>query len=193
MKGLRILVPVVVALMLTYSLTAAAATTAIAEEHPVGGSGIHALVHFTDDGSALTVDGTATGLTPGKPYFSLIYTAGVGPGGVPEGQSLPPTSNAIPACNDLSRAGTSLITPTQMPVGFWKNNNDGTGTLHVVKTMHGNSQEPLWIALGLQKAFEAFGVIFGGNSYAPIGNTWRTVSVRDVANNFALVACGLVH
>ena len=181
-----------IAILLAASLGAGATTTATANQHPIDGSGIQGRVVFTDNGSTLTVDGTATGLTPHVPYFSLIYTLSSHPGGVSESMTLPSTSNAIPACADLNQAGASTIDPTQMVVGFWKNNDDGTGTLQVVKSAHGNSQEPLWIFLGLKSLFEDFGVVFGGNSYSPIGN-WSTVSIRDVANNFALVACGEVH
>lgn len=172
------------------SITAAAVVTATAEQHPIGGSGIHGLVHFSDDGSNLTVEGTATGLTPRVPYFSLIYTLGSDPGGVSENKT-PSPGNSLPPCG-ASRSGNSTVTATQMAVGFWTNNNDGTGSLHIVKTTHGNSQESLWIALGLQGLFEQFGVVFGGNSYSPIGQ-WRTISIRDASNNFSLVACGLVH
>ncbi len=53
----RFLVPVTVALafLLGSVLLASAATlTATAEQHPIGGTDIHGLVHFTDDGAALT-------------------------------------------------------------------------------------------------------------------------------------------
>ncbi len=191
MRRLTTLVPLIIVILFLSAVSAGATATATAEQHPVGGSGIHGLIHFTDNGSTLTVDGSATGLTPRVPYFSLIYTLGSDPGGVSENKS-PRPGNSLPACDDLNRAGASTVTPTQMAVGFWLNHNDGTGTLHVVKSTHGNSQEPLWISLGLQSAFESFGVVFGGNSYSPIG-MWRTISIRDAANNFALVACGEVH
>ncbi len=170
-----------------------ASSTANAEQHPIGGSGIHGDIHFTDTGSTLIVDGTATGLTPGKPYFSLIYTVGVGPGGISENKTVP--GDAIAACNDLNRQGQSAITPTQMVIGLWHNNNDGTGVLHDVKSRApiGNSQDPLFLALGLQPLLAQFGVVLFGNSYAPLDGSWRTVSIRDASNNFALVACGLVQ
>ena len=88
-------------------------------------------------------------------------------------------------------------------MGFWVNHNDGTGSLHVVKTGHGNSQDPLFKSLpgpppfpNLYAFFQAvFGYETNGdfNSYTPIGPTWRTISIRDAANNFGLVACGEVH
>jgi hypothetical protein len=180
-------------MLLATALLASAALTATAQQHPIGGSNVHGDVQFVDDGSTLTVDATATGLKPNTPYFSLIYTAGSDPGGPPENKILPPTSNAIAPCADLNRAGVSLITTTQMVLGLWKNNNDGTGTLHAVKTKTGNSQDPLFIALGLKSVLESFGYVFGGNSYAPINGTWTTVSIRDASQNFALVACGRVH
>ncbi len=182
-----------IAILLAASLAAGATTTATANQHPIGGSGIQGRVLFTDNGSTLTVDATATGLTPHVPYFSLIYTLGSHPGGVSETQTLPATSNAIPPCDDLNQAGISTITTNQMVIGFWRNNNDGTGTLHDVKSATANSQDPLFLSIpGVAAALMHFGYVFGGNSYSPIGN-WSTVSIRDASNNFALVACGEVH
>ena len=201
-RGLLASIISAIALMMSPTV-GLADSTATANQHPIGESGIQGRITFTDDGSSLTVDGTSTGLTPGVPYFSLIYGAGIGPGGVSETKTLPGTSNAIPACNDVNRDGVSTVTVTQMVVGFWVNHNDGTGSLHVVKTGHGNSQDPLFKSLpgpppfpNLYAFFQAvFGYETNGdfNSYAPIGPTWRTISIRDAANNFALVACGEVH
>ena len=170
-----------------------ASSTAAAQQHPIGGSGIHGDIHFTDTGSALIIDGTATGLTPNKPYFSLIYSVGVGPGGIAEGKTVP--GQAIPACAGVNRQGQSAIDATQMVIGLWHNNNDGTGTLHDVKNRAplGNSQDPLFLALGLGPVLSQFGYVFFGNSYAPLDGSWRTVSIRDVLDNFALVACGEVQ
>ncbi len=193
-KSVVLLAVALAALLVSVPIAYAGTITAVAEQHPVSGSGIHGLVHFTDDGSTLTVEGTATGLTAHTPYFSLIYTVGVGPGGVSETKSLPPTSDAIAACNDVNRLGTSAITATQMVVGFWTNNNDGTGVLHDVKTKTGNSQDLIFQSIPPLKAFLlSVGYVFGGVSYVPINGTWRTVSIRDGSKEFALVACGLVH
>ena len=203
MKRIPFVVVAALLALLVFSTSALAASNATANQHPVGGSGIQGRITFTDNGSSLTVDGTSTGLMPGVPYFSLIYGAGVGPGGVGEGKTLPPTSSAIPACNDFNRDGVSTITITQMVVGFWVNHNDGTGTLHVVKSANGNSEDPLFKSLPGPPPFAtffdfiqaAFGYEAKGdvNSYAPIGPTWKTISIRDGSNNFNLVACGLVH
>ena len=172
----------------------AATVTASAQQHPIAGSGIHGDINFTDDGASLTVDGTATGLSPNTPYFSLIYTVGVGPGGPSEGRVGP--GDAIPACNDLNRQGQSAITVTQMVIGFWHNNNDGTGVLHDVKSKApiGNSQDPLFMSIPpVKAALLGLGYKFFDGSYAAINGSWRTVSIRDASNNFALVACGEVH
>jgi hypothetical protein len=202
MKKIPLVVAAALLALLVGSTSAFAASTATANQHPVGGSGIQGSITFNDNGSALTVDGTSTGLTPHVPYFSLIYGAGVGPGGVAENNTLPPTSDAIAACNDFNRSGVSTITITQMVVGFWVNHNDGTGTLHAVKSASGNSQDPLFKTIMVAPGVTFFDFIqqmFGYetngdvNSYAPIGPTWRTISIRDGSNNFALVACGLVH
>jgi hypothetical protein len=181
------------ALISTTAIADASPLTASANQHPIGGSGIQGRIQFTDDGSSLTVDGTATGLAPNTPYFSLIYTNGTTSGGVSESKSLPPSSNAQPACNDVNKSGTSDINTNQMVIGFWSNHNDGTGTLHAVKTASGNSQDPLFLSIpGVAAALESFGYVFGTNSYTPIGS-FPTVSIRNAANNFALVACGEVH
>lgn len=138
MKRIPLVVAALLAALIGSSTTALADAMASANQHPVGGSGIHGRIAFTDDGSTLGVSGTATGLTPDHQYFSLIYGAGIGPGGVSETKKLPHTSDAIPACNDVNRDGVSTITATQMVVGLWHNNNDGTGTLQAFKSKNGN-------------------------------------------------------
>ena len=195
-----------IAALIMGSSSAFASTTATANEHPIGGSGIQGQITFTDDGSSLTVDGTSSGLTPGVPYFSLIYGDGIGPGGVSESKTVPPSAHAIAACSDVNRDGVSTVTVTQMVVGFWVNHNDGTGTLHAVKTTaNGNSQDGLFKSIPgpppfpsvyafLQAVFGYETPAQGGlKSYAPIGETWNTISIRDASRNFALVACGEVH
>jgi len=210
MKRLLASSAVVVGTLVATSMPAYAGTqTAIASEHPIAGSGVRGTINFADNGSTLTVTGVASGLTPGVPYFSLIYTDGTQAGGIAEGKSMPPTSKATPACNDFNKSGTSAITVTQMVIGFWKNHNDGTGALLSVKSKTGNSQDAFFMLLpappvpglppGVITLYDffqfAFGYETGGdfNSYAAIGDTWNTVSLRDAANNFALVACGQVH
>lgn len=172
--------------------TAGASIVQRVDQHPIGGSGIQGRILVTDTGSSNIVDGTATGLNPAHHYFSLFYTLGSHPGGPAEDKTLPPTSNAIAPCADLNQAGTSTITANQMVVGLWTVNQDGTGSIHDVKTTIGNSQDPLFIALGLKPVLESFGYVFGANSYAPAG-TWATMSIRDASENFSLVACGEVH
>lgn len=226
MKRIPLVVATLVAALIGSSTTALADAMASANQHPVAGSGIQGRIAFTDDGSTLGVSGTATGLTPDHQYFSLIYGAGIGPGGVSETKTLPPTADAIPACNDVNRDGVSTITATQMVVGLWHNNNDGTGTLQAFKSKSGNVSSGGFIGQDAllaktvynTKAFSlspiapvtlppgttfgallffGFGVQPGGHSYAPIGPTWRTISIRDAGTPdspqlFDLVACGLV-
>jgi len=216
MKKLFGFVPVVLVALLISSGTAGATVTATAEQHPIGGSGIHGLVNFTDDGSTLTVNATATGLVPGHRYFTLIYTLGSEPGGVADGKTMPPTSNALPPCEN-NRAGTSTVDATQMVVGLWHNNNNGTGTLTSHKTTSsGNIPQDTMLATTVfntnaipsgppagttfaQLLAFVFGVRFGAgaHSYAAV-DTFRTVSIRDTGTAsapifFDLVACGLVH
>ena len=210
MRKLLILLAVSLAAVVSSSTVALAVSTASAQQHPVGGSGIHGDIMFVDDTAAhtLTVDGTATGLKPNVGYFSLIYTNGTQPGGIAEGKTVPGV--ATPACSGVNKAGTSSIDAVQMVVGQWHNNNDGTGTIHAVKRMSGNSQETSWfsipitifdpntkqvVTLPLGVLLTFFGYTYGSSSYTPIG-TFPTVSIRseeDPFNPFALVACGEVY
>ena len=97
----------------------------------VNQSGIKAKISFTDDGSTLTIDGTATGLTPGIPYASLIYDNRSVAGG-PEA--------CEPAIFDPT--DPDFLLPT-MFVGVWNNHGDGTGTLAAVNTNDGVDYVPL--------------------------------------------------
>lgn len=117
---------------------------------------------------------------------------------------------ATPACNGVNKAGVTSIDAVQMVVGQWHNNNDGTGTIHAVKSLAGNSQDASWfttlvtifnpntntvVTLPLRGSADLFGYTFGSSSYTPI-STFPTVSIRneeDPFNPFALVACGQVH
>ena len=111
MKRLTILV---VACLLALSNTALATTIqGAANLHQIDRSGISARISFTDTGSVLRVTGSATGLTPGQHYFSLLYDNGSIPSG--------PIACEPSSSND--------ITFQQMLVGFWTVNADGTGTL----------------------------------------------------------------
>ena len=111
MKRITILV---VACLLALSNTATATTIqGAANLHQIGGSGISARISFTDTGSVLTVTGSATGLTPGQTYFSLLYDNGSIPSG--------PVACEPSSSNDITFA--------QMTVGFWTVHSDGTGTL----------------------------------------------------------------
>jgi hypothetical protein len=193
MKKFLVLICLVSGGLLTANLTAFASITQFVDQHPVGGSGIQGHIMVIDTGTSQIIHGTATGLNPAHPYFSLIYTLGSHPGGISESMTLPSTSNAIPPCGGLNQQGASTINTNQMVVGFWQVNPDGTGTLDDVKSATGNSQDPLFMSIpGVAAALESFGYVFGANSYAPTG-TWATMSIRDAAQNFALQACGLAH
>lgn len=106
-------------------------TTAKANLHPSNQSAVKAKVTFTDDGSTLTVDGTATGLIPGVTYGSLIYDVSSLPGG--------PIA-CLPTIFDPT--DPNFIIPT-MFVGIWTNNGDGTGTLSATNTNGGADYVPL--------------------------------------------------
>lgn len=189
MRRLVLGVGAVVVALVSANLTGFAALTQDINQHPVGGSGIQGRVEVTDTGSSLIIHDTATGLNPAHAYFSLIYTLGSHPGGISESTTPSPTSSAIPACNALNQNGMDTITVAQMLGGFWTVNADGTGTLDVVKSATGNSQEDFWPAPFVAFLEAAFGFVPHSNSYAPIG-TWSTMSIRDANLNFALQACG---
>lgn len=194
MKRLLAMTAVVAGTLVATSVPAyAGILTATSNEHPIGGSGVSGTIHFVDDGSTLTVTGTASGLTAGVVYFSLIYTDGTTSGGIAEGQTMPSTSRATPACSGVNHFGNNLINANKMVLGLWTPLGSPNATLNVVKSSTGNSQDALFIGLGLKSAFEGFGYVFGASSYVPIGDTWNTASIRNVNANFALVACGQVH
>jgi hypothetical protein len=189
MKRLLFVLSLVGVALLSGNLTGFAAVTQDINQHPVGGSGIEGRVHVTDTGSSLIIQATATGLNPAHGYFSLIYTLGSHPGGISQSQTLPLTGNAIAPCSALNQNGMDTITTAQMLGGFWTVHADGTGTLDVVKSRTGNSQEDFWPAPFVGFLEAAFGFVPHSNSYAAIG-TWSTMSIRDANLNFALQACG---
>lgn len=190
MRRLLVILGAIGVSLLSTNLTALAAVTQNINQHPVGGSGIQGRVEVSDTGSSLMISATATGLNPAHQYFSLIYTLASHPGGIVEGKTLPPTSNAIAPCDAFNQAGQTTVDFAQMLVGFWTVNADGTGTLNVVKSASGNSQEDFWPAQFVQ-FLEAppFFFVPHSNSYAAIG-TWSTISIRDANLQFALQACG---
>ena len=151
----RLLVVLVAALVIAVPVVAFAGhfATGQANLHSENESGITATINFADDGSTLTVNGTATGLTPSVLYASLIYDRA----SVPSGPL---------ACEPILPPGHRFDIEPTMFLGFWTNNDDGTGTLVAVNTN-------------------------GGSDYVPLDD-FKTVSVRNASSGFALAACGLV-
>ena len=118
--------------------------------HQIDRSGIRARIEFFDHGDAeggLEVRGTATGLNPNLFYISLVYDSGTRPSG--------PT-----ACVPSTPGALNFA---QMSVDSWQVDDEGNGTLYVLKT------GPSYVAL------DAIGAM----------------SVRN-AVTFALQACGKV-
>jgi hypothetical protein len=89
--------------------------------HQFEQSGVQARVSFLDDGTVLSIRGTATGLDPGSPYVSLLYDRGSVPGG--------PI-----ACE----ATDNSVSFTQMVAGTWIVDANGNGTLTFDKAGPGN-------------------------------------------------------
>ena len=100
--------------------------TGRAQMHPSNQSGVRGVINFTDDGTTLTVTGTATGLTP--PALSLIYDNGSRPGG-PANPAF--DGNCEPVLGGLGGA---------MFIGFWGPPGvDGVSTLGpILKTGAGS-------------------------------------------------------
>ena len=82
----------------------------------IGGSGVTAEIEFEDDGSTVTIEGEAEGLTPGKTYVSLIYDNG--------SVAMPDELACVPTI--LGGPGSIL---DRMFVGFWEVDADGDGEL----------------------------------------------------------------
>ena len=118
MKRLVISIAVAaVALLGSWTVALAESTTGAANLHQFHGSGVSGSMSYIDTGSTLTVAGTAEGLTPGQTYLSLFYDNGSKVGGH----------------DPCSPSSGNNITFPQMFIGFWNVNQDGTGTLNVVK------------------------------------------------------------
>ena len=111
-KKLMILV-LAMALIMAIPAVLFASSGAEGEAEAESPTEIEADFKFQDDGTTLTITGTAEGLTPSRTYRSLIY----GIGSLVEGIN----SCEPPSPNTLSGA--------QMFVGFWAVATDGTGTL----------------------------------------------------------------
>lgn len=104
---------------------AAESRTGKANLHQINKSGIKARIEFRDDGTTLTVTGTATGLDPGETYLTLIYDTGSVPSGPKACQ---------PTIFDPTDPDFLLAT---MFIGFWAVDPDGQGTLEAVNTNGG--------------------------------------------------------
>jgi len=116
-----------------------------------------------DDGTTLTVNGTATGLTPGIPYASLIYDNGSVPGG-PE------------ACEPtiFDETDPDFLLPT-MFVDLWDNNGDGTGTLAATNIVDDETGARVYVPLD---KFRTISI--------------RDLTINNGFGPAAVVACGQV-
>ena len=142
--------------------------TGQANLHPVGASGVKGNFTFVDNGSTITMSGTARGLIPGDTYVSLIYDVGSVPGG--------PTV-CEPTGPDL--IGKMLVGEAGV-LGFftWDVDGDGNGT--ITGTNFLNEEE--------------FGVTappFLTAEYVSL-DEFDTISIRHLESDFAAVACGQV-
>ena len=102
-----------------------------------GPSGVTGVIFFVDDGTTLTITGTATGLTLGIPYASLIYDK--------ESEDDGPEA-CEPAIFDPAEEG--FILPT-MFIGFWIVAPDGTGTLSAINIVDDATGMRVYVPLDL--------------------------------------------
>ena len=107
------------------------AITGKANLHQISNSGVKARIQFVDDGTTLTVTGTATGLDPAESYVTLIYDNGSVPGGPKACQ---------PTIFDPTDPDFLLMT---MFIGFWTVDGEGQGTLEAINTNGGLDYVPL--------------------------------------------------
>ncbi len=126
-----------------------------AQQHSIDESGIQGTILLLDTGNdtdGLILSGRATGLIPSATYVTLVYDAA-----------------SVPAGPVACLPGDFSLTSTQMFVGMWQVEADGTGTLFAQKT---------------------------GDSYAAL-ELIGAISIRDVQGPMPqgaiLVACGRVH
>jgi hypothetical protein len=100
-------------------------STGRAQLAPFDESGIQGVINFTDDGTTLTTNGTATGMDPDDVYISLIYDNKSRPGG--------PL-----ACEPMifDSGDPDFILPT-MFIGEWSVDPAGNGTLTAINTNGG--------------------------------------------------------
>ena len=92
---------------------------------------IRAVFSFVDDGTTLTVTGTAKGLDPGETYLSNIY-------------DLDSVADGPDACAPaiFDPRDPDFILPT-MFLGFWTVDEDGVGKLFATNTNGGADHVPL--------------------------------------------------
>ncbi len=95
------------------------------------GSGVKATIRFVDDGTTLTVTGTAKGLDPGETYLSNIY-------------DLDSVADGPDACAPaiFDPRDPDFILP-KMFLGFWTVDEDGVGKLFATNTNGGADHVPL--------------------------------------------------
>lgn len=161
--------------LVTTGIVAAAAELAEGEVNvvPFAGQNFQAEIQIVDTGSALLVEGKASGLDPTKSYVSLDYTT-------------PPTGPT--ACDP---GGT--LSFAQMFLGTWSVDSQGEGSLVAVKTASGNTNEP---PASLLAFLNHIGVPTGGTAYAPLTSSVQSASVRvmtPVGGGLevpALIGCG---
>ena len=130
MRGKKlVMLAMAIALLVAIPAVVFAAGSMKAKSHAKPPTKISAKFKFVDDGTTLTITGTAKGMDSGHPYSSLIYDPGS-------------SVKGVDACEP---SDLSLIVPVnRMVVGDWAVAEDGTGALGPEVLGPG----PLYVALG---------------------------------------------
>ena len=151
--------------------------TGQANLHPVGASGVKGNFTFVDNGSTITMSGSARGLIPGDTYVSLIYDNGSVPGGFFAFGAQGATKGACdPTSEDLE--GMMLVGNPNVedpPNIFWTVDGDGHGTINATNLLDE----------------EQFPGPFTTSTYVSLDD-FDTISIRQLELDFAVVACGQV-
>ncbi len=151
MKGKKLIL-LAMAIMLLLAIPAVVfAVKSDAKANAKPPTNISAKFTFDDDGSTLTINGTAKGMDSGHPYVTLVYGLGSMVNGVDACE--PPTPN--------------LLGP-RMLVGSWTVLPDGTGTLAATNIISLADSSVAHVPLSDIATISVRGGILSGPGTAPV-------------------------
>ena len=150
-KKLIMLVLAVASLMVIPVVVLAAQSDGTAHAKPP--TNISAKFTFDDDGTTLTIKGTAKGMDSGHPYVTLVY----GNGSLVKG---------VDACEPPVPAPAVELTFPEMFVATWTVAADGTGLLGITDTI--TKTGPSYVALNKIATISVRGGILSGPGTVPV-------------------------